>query len=110
MSEVNSFREYLKLSGDIPASSGMKSNNSCEIADSVEILDWNAFLNWNSLTTIIFTSPSYLREISGFQHCTSLCRIEIPSSVENIGDCGSVKRDRTPYKQGAHVAIHPTFP
>jgi hypothetical protein len=29
-----------------------------------------------------------LREISGFGNCTSLYRIEIPSSVEKIGDCG----------------------
>jgi hypothetical protein len=29
-----------------------------------------------------------LREIFGFRNCTSLCRIEIPSSVEVIGEYG----------------------
>jgi hypothetical protein len=29
-----------------------------------------------------------LREVSGFCRCNSLCRIEIPSSVETIGDDG----------------------
>jgi hypothetical protein len=88
VTEVNSFRELLKLSGGSQTSSGMKSNTSCEIADSVESLDCNAFFKWKSLTKVIFTSPSHLREVSGFGDCTSLCRIEIPSSVEKIGDCG----------------------
>jgi hypothetical protein len=58
VNEVNSFREFLKLSGGGQTSSGMKSNTSCEIEDSVEILDYNAFFNWNSLTKVIFRSPS----------------------------------------------------
>jgi hypothetical protein len=36
------------------------------------------------LNEIIFSSDSQLREISGFQQCRSLHRIEIPSSVEVI--------------------------
>jgi hypothetical protein len=36
------------------------------------------------LSEIIFSSESHLREISGFEQCTSLHRIEIPSSVEVI--------------------------
>jgi hypothetical protein len=37
------------------------------------------------LNEIIFSSDSHLREISGFGQCTSLCRLEIPSSVVTIG-------------------------
>jgi hypothetical protein len=88
VTEVNPFRELLKLRGGSQTSSGMKSNTSCEIAGSVEILDCSAFFKWKSLTKVSFTSPSHLREISGFQYCTSLCRIEIPSSAEKIGDWG----------------------
>jgi hypothetical protein len=36
----------------------------------------------------MFSSDIHLREISGFGNCTSLCRIEIPSSVEVIRKYG----------------------
>jgi hypothetical protein len=39
-------------------------------------------------TPEIFSSDSHLKEIDGFRECTSLCQIEIPSSVEVIGPCG----------------------
>jgi hypothetical protein len=35
--------------------------------------------------SFLFSSDSHLKEIVGFRGCTSLCRIEIPSSVETIG-------------------------
>jgi hypothetical protein len=37
---------------------------------------------------LIFSSSSALKGISGFENCTSLCQIEIPSSVEQIGSFG----------------------
>jgi hypothetical protein len=40
------------------------------------------------LNEIVFSPDSYLREIYGFGDCTSLCRVEIPSSVETIGPDG----------------------
>jgi hypothetical protein len=40
------------------------------------------------LNEIVFSSDSHLKNISGFGECTSLCRIEIPSSVEAIWDKG----------------------
>jgi hypothetical protein len=40
------------------------------------------------LSTIVFSTAGHLRQIKGFQACTSLCRIEIPSSVEIISSNG----------------------
>jgi hypothetical protein len=40
---------------------------------------------------MIFSSNSHLREINGFQHCTSLCRLEIPSTIERIGWFGFLR-------------------
>jgi hypothetical protein len=37
---------------------------------------------------VIFSSDNQIRIIDGFQQCTSLCRIEIPASVEEIGQSG----------------------
>jgi hypothetical protein len=37
-----------------------------------------------------FSSDSQLREISGFRECTSLCRIELPSSIERIEYLGFI--------------------
>jgi hypothetical protein len=61
---------------------------SNEIPSSVEKIGDCGFFSCTSLNEIVFSSGSHLREISGFQHCTSLCRIEIPSSVVKIGDWG----------------------
>jgi hypothetical protein len=52
------------------------------------------FFGCASLNEIIFSSGSHLREISGFQSCTSLCRIEIPSSVEMTRKNGSLDAHR----------------
>jgi hypothetical protein len=37
-----------------------------------------------SLNEIIFLPDSHLKEISGFVGCTSLFRIELPSSVKDV--------------------------
>jgi hypothetical protein len=37
---------------------------------------------------VIYSSNNNLREKRGFQYCTSLCRIEIPTSVEKIRSDG----------------------
>jgi hypothetical protein len=47
---------------------------------------FNAFSGCEFLTTVIFGSNSQRREINGFRKCTSLCWIEIPSSVRQISD------------------------
>jgi hypothetical protein len=43
------------------------------------------FVGCASLNDIVFSPDSHLRDLNGFCACTSLCRIEIPSSVEVIG-------------------------
>jgi hypothetical protein len=90
VSQLDEIGELLKLSGgssdrsDCNFSRG-KSEDVIEIEESVEIVRMSDFKGSHSLKRVIFSSDSHLREISGFQFCTSLCRIEIPSSVEWIG-------------------------
>jgi hypothetical protein len=65
-----------------------------EIPSSVErigsngIIGGGGFHGCTSLNEIVFSSDSHLREIYRFRGCTSLCRIEIPSSVEMIASEG----------------------
>jgi hypothetical protein len=87
------FHEVLQLSGgsgreSISTCYRWKSDHCIEIDDSVEVIGELAFSGSHSLTQIIFSTKNNLRQIHGFQCCTSLCRIEIPSSVEKIGECG----------------------
>jgi hypothetical protein len=42
----------------------------------------DGFIGCTSLTEIVFSSDSHLREIFGFEQSSSLCRIEIPLSVK----------------------------
>jgi hypothetical protein len=47
-----------------------------------------------------------LREISGFQVCTSLCQIEIPSSIEviwNFGFSGCRSLNEVIFSSGSHL-------
>jgi hypothetical protein len=46
------------------------------------------FRGWTSLVAVRFASNSRLRAIHGFDSCTSLCRIEIPASVQIISIFG----------------------
>jgi hypothetical protein len=83
------FREILKLSGGSLRESNfsvrdLKSNGCFEIDSSVEKFEMNDFFHWGSLKAAIFRSDSHLRKIDGFEQCPSLCRTEIPSSVEVI--------------------------
>jgi hypothetical protein len=59
-----------------------------EVPSLVEVIGKHGFFGCTSLSEVIFSSDSHLREISGFQLCSSLYQIEIPSSVEVIGYCG----------------------
>jgi hypothetical protein len=85
LKEINFYREFLKLSGGARVFSVTKRNPSIEIEESVEIIDHNDFLGHSLLKEMLFSSNNQLREISGFQYCSSLCRIEIPPSIEVIG-------------------------
>jgi hypothetical protein len=74
--------------------SGCTSLCRIEIPSSVEKIGnvlffrCGGFYGCRSLNEVVFSSGSHLREIFGFSGCTSLCRIEIPSSVETIGSDG----------------------
>jgi hypothetical protein len=45
----------------------------------------NSFSECTSLSEVTFSADSHRRGIKGFQECTSLCRIDIPASVETLG-------------------------
>jgi hypothetical protein len=80
-SVLNEMRQVLRLSG------GSHSQSCLEIDGSVELIRKDDFC-CESLKTVTFSSQSLLREIDGFQHCISLLRIGIPSSVEQITEHG----------------------
>jgi hypothetical protein len=82
--EMYEVRQVLKLSGGCSNFSWMKSDDCVKIDDSVEIISRTDFQSCSSLNEVILSSDSHLKEIRGFRECTSLCRIEIPSSVEVI--------------------------
>jgi hypothetical protein len=52
--------------------------------DSVEIIRQGDFKGDESLSGVIFSRSNHLKMISRFYKCTSLCRVEIPSSVTKI--------------------------
>jgi hypothetical protein len=86
--ELCEVRQLLRLSGGSSRFWLAKSDDCIEIDDSVEVIELNDFHNNSSLKKVVFSSGSHLRQIEGFQRCTSLWRIEIPSSVELIGMFG----------------------
>jgi hypothetical protein len=93
LSEVEGFRRVLGMSGGSNFGSeamGLRCDSSglVEIDPKFEIIDERYFLNWKSLKEIVFLLPSRVKEICGFKGCTSLRRLEIPSSVEVISYCG----------------------
>jgi hypothetical protein len=78
--------QVLKLSGCCSSFSWMKSGECLKIDHPVEIISGMDFQSCSSLNEVILSSNSHLRTIRVFQKCTSLCLIEIPPSVEFIGD------------------------
>jgi hypothetical protein len=85
--DMEEIRGIVKLSGgsrceDSSSFSEQKSSEVITIGDSVEIIGRQDFNDCKSLKRIIFSSGNPLRKIAGFERCRSLCRIEIPSSVE----------------------------
>lgn len=76
---------------------------SVVIPTNVTTVGYSAFKRCSSLTTVTFEKESQLKTIGGdyyygaFSDCTALTSIEIPASVETIGntafsDCQSLKR------------------
>jgi hypothetical protein len=58
------------------------------ISSEIETIGVKHFEEQVSVTEFCFGSDSRLREIHGFRRCTSLCRIEFPSSLEIISGFG----------------------
>jgi hypothetical protein len=90
VNEKDEIGQVLTLSGGsriegCSSFSWRKSTPVIRIEDSVEIIGSGDFHGYESLKEVIFSSSPHLREIFGFQECTSLFRIESPSSVEAIG-------------------------
>jgi hypothetical protein len=86
-SEMEVIREVLKLSGG----SRNEKYSFLRINDFVQSIEFDDFINDDSFTEVVFSPPSQLRLIGGFQKCTSLRRIEIPSSVEIIERSGFLR-------------------
>jgi hypothetical protein len=89
VSEKDEFRELLKLGGGSRIEgfsnlSGTKSTNVILIHDFLGIIKEKDYKDDKSLKEVIFSTSNHLKAIHGFCGCTSLCRIEIPSSVEKI--------------------------
>jgi hypothetical protein len=61
-----------------------ESDHRVTITSTVECMTGDAFFRSTWLREILFASDCHLKQIDGFQGWTSLCRIEIPSSVEII--------------------------
>jgi hypothetical protein len=75
---MESFRELLRLTGGSQKKTvsnfwRMTSEHSVEIDSSVESIALNDLCDNTSFDEVVFSSPSHLREISGFCECTSLC-------------------------------------
>jgi hypothetical protein len=54
-------------------------------AEGFLIMSMAPFSECEALTEVIFAADSHLQVINGFQVCPSLCRLEIPTTVEQIG-------------------------
>jgi hypothetical protein len=61
------------------------SSHSITVSADCKIIHITDFENQESLREILFSPDSQVKEIYGFGVCISLCRIEMPSSVEMIG-------------------------
>jgi hypothetical protein len=98
VSAMNAIRGLLRLSGgsgtrDCSSFSGRKSPNIVKVDNSIDIIGKEDFKRYELLKEIIVSSSNQLREIFGFQKCTSLYRIELPSSIEQIGFYGFFTRE-----------------
>jgi hypothetical protein len=67
---------------EIPAS--VESIGFSKMMNIFQMLHWPPFSNCTSLREVLFAGDSRLKVIDGFQGCTSLRRVEIPASVEEI--------------------------
>jgi hypothetical protein len=88
MNSLIDIRRILSLCGG--SRSGSRScvtlghSSRIELPSSVEIISQSGFHSCSSLTEVVFVSDCHVKEIGGFDSCTSLCQIEIPSPVEII--------------------------
>jgi hypothetical protein len=88
--KVSFIRQILRLSGGSNRHTffRMTSDNCVEIDDSIDVIERADLIGLESLKEVRFSSRNHLIEIDGFEHCLSLCRIDIPPSVRKIGSFG----------------------
>jgi hypothetical protein len=89
--EMNQIRQLLQESGgsnyqDDSTLVPSVSPRFIEIGRRIQIIQPDEFTGLEQLNRVSFESGSQVKEIDGFQKCTSLCRIEFPSSLEIIGE------------------------
>jgi hypothetical protein len=89
-SEINQFRQLLQENGGSSSDDGCTlipsvSPRFIEIGRHLEIIPPRKFTGLKQLNRVSFASDSQVKQIDGFGNCTSVCRIEFPSSVEIIG-------------------------
>jgi hypothetical protein len=87
--EVNEIREFLRKSGGSRSEDGRsfvpsESPDLIEIDSNVRMIAKDEFKELEQLRGVHFSSDSQMKQIDGFMKCTSLCRIEFPSSLEII--------------------------
>jgi hypothetical protein len=110
-SEVDCFRHFLQLSGgsDEDSSSAFFSRMSAEpitVDRSVERIEKNDFYGLQSTPRFFFVADSVVRYIDDFEKCTSLYRIDLPSSVEVIdahGFFGCTSLSEIIFSSDSHV-------
>jgi hypothetical protein len=83
---VARLRQLLRHAGG--SRSRLESSQILRIRGGFETIKKSDFSGYRSATAVNFASPANVREIDGFEHYTSLSRIEIPSSVEIISSFG----------------------
>jgi hypothetical protein len=71
-----------------------------EIPASVEVIKTRAFSNCTALREVIFATASCLRVMNGFQQCRSLCRLDLPASVERISSSDDNSRHMLELESG----------
>jgi hypothetical protein len=94
--QKDDLRQILRLNGGSRSQRGshfgsQKSSRSITIAADVTKIHQKDFKGFTSTNEVRFASESQVEHIDGFWKWTSLCRIEIPSSVRIIGDNGFMK-------------------
>jgi hypothetical protein len=90
---VDRFRPLLRMSGGSGSAaestfSSRSSNHSITIGAGWKIICKTDCRNQESLHETVFSSDSEVSEMDGFRGCTSLSRMESPSSVRVIGFFG----------------------